>query len=93
MEFLLRAAPEGRRADKSVAPNALQTSWIDLPPFFGGGSETGRDVAQEYIQSKLSSLPTHTFLKHTKGSTDYEALPVSLLKFHFRFSLELFVDN
>ena len=67
--------------------------WIDSPPFFGGGSETGRDVAQEYIQSKLGSLPTHKFLKHTKGSREYEALPVSLPESPFRFILELFVDD
>ena len=73
----------------------MHCKWVGLihQPFFGAGSETGRDIAQEYIQSKLGSLPTHKFLKHTKGSKEYEALPVSLPESPFRFILELFVDD
>lgn len=93
MDVLLYLASERRGASKKCDAKCI-TNELDLfATLFGGGSETGRDVANEYIESKQNSLPPHEFLKYTKGSKEYEALPKSLPEAPSCFLFELFVDD
>ena len=62
---------------KLVIPTSLQMGWIESPPYFCAASETGRDVAAQYINTPIGSLPTHKFQQLTEASTDFEALPES----------------
>ena len=66
---------------------------MESPGYFGGASETGRDVGEQYIQSKVGTLPAHKFLKYTKGSQEYEDLPQTVGESNFQFLLEVFVDD
>ena len=39
-----------------VVPTALQMGWIESPPYFCAASETGRDVAAQYVETPIGSL-------------------------------------
>ena len=58
-----------------VVPTSLQMGWVESPAFFCAASETGRDVAQQYAETEVGSLPRHKFLDHSMASTDVELLP------------------
>ena len=60
-----------------VVPTLLQMGWIESPPFFYAASETGRNVASQYIETSVGSLPNHKFFGHsTQGN---ELIEVSLV--------------
>jgi len=77
-----------------VVPTSLQMGWVESPPFFCTASETARDVAQDYCETKLGTLPTHKFTSYVIGNQDYENLPErdELIKF-FRYLLKVYVDD
>ena len=51
-----------------VVPTSLQMGWIESPPYFcAGASETGRDVAQQYAETPVGSLPSHKFLPYSRA--------------------------
>jgi hypothetical protein len=66
-----------------VVPNSLQMGWIESPPYFCAASETGRDVADQYIETPVGSRAPHKFLPHTQVSTAYTSLPPSISGRHF----------
>jgi len=53
-----------------VVPTSLQMRWVELPPFFCASSETARDVAQDYCETKLGTLPPHEFTNYVIGNQD-----------------------
>ena len=53
-----------------VIPTSLQMGWIETPGYFCAASETGRNVAKSYAQSKIGSLPNNKFLDDAKGSPE-----------------------
>ena len=63
---------------KLVILTSLQMGWIKLPPYFCAASETGRDVASQYINTPIGSLPQHKFQFLTEASEDFEAMPESM---------------
>ena len=51
-------------------------------------------MTESYAQSRLGSLPNHKFLKYTKGSPEYEALPErSTDERSLKFMIEVYVDD
>ena len=59
---------------KLVIPTSLQMGWIESPPFFCAASETGRDVAEQYVETRIGSLPDHKFVGHSTKGVDFEGL-------------------
>ncbi len=77
-----------------VIPTSLQMGWIESPGFFCAASETSRDVAAQYCQTPVGSLPAHKFTKFMTGSESFADLPHHTAdESHFRFLLEVFVDD
>ncbi len=77
-----------------VIPTSLQMGWIESPGFFCAASETSRDVAAQYCQAPVGSLPTHKFERFITGSAEYAKLPdVTLQDRPTRFLIEVFVDD
>jgi len=68
--------------------------WVQSPPFFCTASETARDVAQDYCETKIGSLPPHKFTNYVIGNQAYEDLPKrdELVRI-FCFLLEVYVDD
>ncbi len=60
---------------KLVVPTSLQMGWVDLPPCFCAASETARDIAMEYANTKVGSLPEHKFTHYTQGDDEATQLP------------------
>jgi len=58
-----------------VVPTSLQMGWVESPPFFCAASETARDIAQDYCETKLGTLPPHKFTNYVISNQAYEDLP------------------
>ncbi|KAL3793071.1 hypothetical protein HJC23_003079 [Cyclotella cryptica] len=78
-----------------VVPNSLQMGWIESPPYFCAASETGRDVAAQYVGMPIGTLQDHKFLEHTQGSEAYESLPPAAPspRNPFRYLIEVYVND
>ncbi len=44
-----------------VVPTSLQMGWVESPPYFCTALETAHDVAVDYINTSIGSLPVHKF--------------------------------
>lgn len=78
-----------------VIPTSLQMGWIESPPYFCAASETARDVASQYAELPLETMPDHKFLHHTQLDDSYKALPRhrSPNDAPFRYIMEVYVDD
>jgi len=77
-----------------VVPTSLQMGWVESPPFFCAASETARDVAQDYCETKIGTLPHPKFTNYVIGNQAYEDLPKrdELVRI-FCYLLEVYVDD
>jgi hypothetical protein len=65
--------------------------WVESPPYFCAASETARDVAVEYIETPIGSLPEHKFEQWAGAATpigNNEGRGGAL-----RYILEVYVDD
>jgi hypothetical protein len=62
-----------------VVPTSLQMGWVESPPFFCAASETARDIAGDYCETELGTLPPHKFLHYAIGNPAYTGLPECLM--------------
>jgi hypothetical protein len=76
-----------------VIPTSLQMGWVESPPYFCAASETARDVAAKYAESRLGSLDDHKFVKYARGSKAFEELPEKADSGTLRYCLEVYVDD
>ena len=77
-----------------VVPTSLQMGWVESPPFFCTASETARDVIEEYIETPVSSLPTHKFINHVMTSERVNELPkTGEEQSGFAYMVEVYVDD
>ena len=88
--YVLPAAPS--EPVHLVVPTSLQMGWIESPPYFCTASETARDVAEQYLQHPLNSLPDHKFLPRTQQHDDINTLPLDSTT-PFKFVLEVYMDD
>ena len=74
-----------------VVPTSLQMGWVESPPYFCAASETARDVAMEYSNTNIGSIPHHKFTHYTQGeeADHIHARPGAPL----RYCLEVYVDD
>ena len=75
--------------------NKICHSGIESPPYFCVASETGRDTAEEYIETPIGSLNDHKFLPHTQGMPAYQAWPRKSLglKPNSKHVVEVYMDD
>jgi hypothetical protein len=77
-----------------VVPTSLQMGWVESPPFFCAASETARDVAQDYCETEIGTLPIHKFTHYVIGNHAYAELPeTDPTNRSFRYLLEVYVDD
>ena len=85
-------APDG--PVELVVPTSLQMGWIESPPYFCAASETARDVAVEYMETAVGSLPDNKFLSYEIDSDDFRALPFgSNRSTGFQYMVEVYMDD
>ncbi len=80
---------------KLVVTISLQMGWVESPPYFCAASETARDIAMDYTNTKVGSLPTHKFTNYTRGDEEATQLPVTDAhpKGSLRYNVEVYVDD
>ena len=80
---------------KLVVPTSLQMGWVESPPYFCAASETARDIAMDYSNTKVGSLPTHKFAHYTRGDEETELLPATdeHQNRSLRYNVEVYVDD
>ena len=76
-----------------VVPTSLQMGWIESPPYFCAATETARDIATEYTDMPVGSLPIHKFTEYTVGGESYFDLPQEHNGENFRSMIEVYVDD
>jgi len=74
-----------------VVPNSLQMGWVESAPYFCAASETARDVAVDYIETTIGSLPQHKFA-HWAGATTTKVNKGGK-ETALRYVLEVYVDD
>jgi hypothetical protein len=74
-----------------IVPTSLQMGWVESPPYFCAALETARDVAIDYINTKVGSISLHKFTHYTQGdeADHIHALSGAAL----RYCLEVYVDD
>jgi hypothetical protein len=79
---------------KLVVPTLLQMGWVESPPYFCAATETSKDVAMDYSEMPINSLPQHKFVKYTISDPEYDALPESQKSNKgYVYMLEVYVDD
>jgi hypothetical protein len=76
-----------------VVPSSLQMGWVESPPNFCAASETARDVAAQYTETPIGSLPDHKFVQYAMDNKDVQALPQTVESNELRYLEEVFVDD
>jgi hypothetical protein len=77
-----------------VIPTSLQMGWVESPPYFCAATETARDVALDYCDTPIGSLPCHKFTEHVAKDKAFEELPVtSTSSTAFLYALEVCVND
>jgi hypothetical protein len=76
-----------------VVPSSLQMGWVESPPNFCAASETARDVASQYTEMAIGSLPDHKFTKYVMNNEHVQALPATVDDNEFRYLEEVYVDD
>ena len=84
--------PEGE-AVKLVVPTSLQMGWIESPPYFCAASETARDVAVDYCETEIGTLPRHKFLGKTCVENRSGVLGGGEAGNTMRYLIEVYVDD
>ncbi len=79
-----------------VVLTSLQMGWVELPPYFCAATKSVRDIAADYCDTPVGSLPQHKFTRHVMGDKDFQALPIISPKAtsnSFLYTLEVYVDD
>ena len=76
-----------------VVPTSLQMGWIESPTYFCAASETARDVAEQYMQCPLGTLPAHKFLPLTENNDEFRRLPLTCPEKPLKAVVEVFMDD
>jgi hypothetical protein len=78
-----------------VVPTSLQMGWVESPPYFCAASETAQDIAMDYANTTVGSLPTHKFTHYTQGGADAQQLPPRATQQGrgLHYGIEVYVDN
>ena len=78
---------------KLIVPTSLQMGWIESPQFFCAASETGRDVAADYVETPVGSMKDHKFIEHAAQGDDFNSLLPTKPSSKLSYMLEVYVDD
>ena len=93
--FVMPTTPE--EPMQIVVPTSLQMGWVNSPNYFCGGSETVRDVAEDYAEAPIGDLPKHHLEEGTTPSREErnKLVKANELEEHraLKYLLEVYVDD
>jgi hypothetical protein len=70
--------------------------WVESPLYFCAATKTVRDIASNYCNTPVGSLPHHKFIKHVTGDKEFGILPPTSLATAtngFFYALKIYVNN
>ena len=77
-----------------VVKALLQMGWIKSPPYFCTVSQTGLDVAKQYVDNPVESLEPHKFVKLNELNPWFDELPQEdSLENPFNYMLDMYMDD
>ena len=77
-----------------VIPTSLYMGWIEDPPYLCTVSETGQDVAKQYVDIPAVPLAPHKFVKLTEANPEFLELPqIDISDDPFNYMLGVYVEN
>ena len=76
-----------------IVPTSLQMGWVESPPFFCAATETVRDIATEYTDMPVRSIPDHKFVGYTVNGESYSDLPKEHDGRTFLSMIKVYVDD
>jgi hypothetical protein len=76
-----------------VIPTSLQMGWDESPPYFCAATETARDIASDYCDIPVGSLPHHKFAKHATEAKEFNELPTTSENGELVYALKVYVDD
>ena len=77
-----------------VVPTSLQMGWVESPPYFCAATETAQDIATDYIETEMNSLPTHKFERYIAAAPEFENLQRAARPTdNLTYMVEVYVDD
>lgn len=76
-----------------VVPTSLQMGWVESPPYFCVASETGRNIASQYVETPIGSLPPHNFSAKTETAPEFKQLPPSSTTNKLPYVIDVYVND
>ena len=77
-----------------MVPTLIQIVWIESPPYFCTASETGRDVAKQYVKTATGLFSTHKFQALTEVNPEFGALlEEDVSNDYFCYMIEVYTDD
>ena len=67
--------------------------WVEPPPFFCAAAEMVQDVATNYIDTPVGSLPSHKFEHYSVKEDTVVGSTTSRRDTLWRYLLEVYVDD
>ena len=92
-ELCICNATEKSEPTRLVVPTSLQMGWVESPPYFCAATETSRDIATRYCDTKIGSMPAHKFEHYVMGSPELQSLDDTDSAMELRYALEVYVDD
>ena len=74
-----------------VVPSSLQMGWVESAPYFCAASEMARDVAVNYIETQIGTLPKHKF--NSWAGVIEAKINTHRKRDLLQYLLEVYVDN
>ncbi len=72
-----------------VIPTSLQMGWVESSPYFCAAMETAREIASDYCDTPVGSLPRHKFAKHVTGAKEFNELLSTSENMDFLYALNV----
>ena len=77
-----------------VVPTSFKIGCIEFSPYFFTVSETGRDVAEQYVETPVGSLALHKFVKFTEVNTEFSEIPQNdSSEYPFKYIMEVYMND
>jgi hypothetical protein len=95
MELYVCSTSVYRGTIRLVVPTSLQMGWVESPPYCCVALVKAQDIAMDYANTTVGSLPTHKFTHYTQGGADAQQLPPRAAQQGrgLHYSIEVYVDN
>jgi hypothetical protein len=73
--------------------SSLKMSWVESLPFFCAATDTSRDIAMQYSDTKVGSFSKHKFEQYLYGNKSFKTFQDDIHGRLFLYLVEVYVDD